>query len=84
LSTEELKKLREYDDSAISISGTDYSRDYGEYLEETETPSAAAEANGHADRPDTEMIHADVSDVEAVIPQQQVPIHEQCHVANPA
>jgi hypothetical protein len=74
LSAEELKKLREYVDSSVPHfpSLTIYFRDYGEYLEETETPFAATETNGHADLQDTEMIHADVNDIEAVIPQQQV------------
>ncbi|KAF1921679.1 hypothetical protein BDU57DRAFT_553762 [Ampelomyces quisqualis] len=69
LSADELKKLRE---------------DYGEYLEETETPSVAAETNGHADRPETEMIYADVNGVEAVTARQQDPNSSKQQEVQPA
>jgi hypothetical protein len=59
LSEEELKVLREYVAVITSHPAINHARDYGEFIEETETPSgAAAETNGDADRQDAEMIHA--------------------------
>jgi hypothetical protein len=58
-------------------------RDYGEFIEDTETPSGAtAETNGNADQQDTEMIHAGsngIAHVNQAEAQQQVRIGQQCH-----
>ncbi|KAH7389354.1 hypothetical protein DE146DRAFT_160818 [Phaeosphaeria sp. MPI-PUGE-AT-0046c] len=70
LTVEELKELRE---------------DYGEYLEEPETPAGlAAETNGHADHADTDMSHAETGNAEAVNVQRQNPNPSQQQQAQPA
>lgn len=46
--------------------------DYGEDLEETETPSGPdAETNGHAEQADTDMTHAETGNIEAVNVHQE-------------
>jgi hypothetical protein len=83
LSEEELKVLREYVAVITSHPAINHARDYGEFIEETETPSgAAAETNGDADRQDAEMIHAGsngITDVDQAEAQQQVRIDQRCH-----
>jgi hypothetical protein len=83
LSEEELKVLREYVAVITSHPAINHARDYGEFIEETETPSgAAAETNGDADRQDAEMIHAEsngITDVDQAEAQQQVRIDQRCH-----
>jgi hypothetical protein len=68
-------------------SRVDDPRDYGEYLEETETHSGAVEeTNGDADQPDTDMTHAEVNVVEhanQAEAQHQVRIDEDCHLPYP-
>jgi hypothetical protein len=82
LSEEELKVLREYVAVFTSFPAINHARDYGEFIEESETPSgAAAETNGDADQQDTEMIHAGsngIVHVNQAEAEQKVRI-DQCH-----